>query len=635
MPLEDGRRPSVATTGSKVVFNGDGTVTKTPRKTSHAAIARARREYNWLYRLGPTDAVPQVHDFSEADGSITMSDAGVPIGADNAPPDWQEQLSEILNILKKFGCQHNDLSPIEVLVDPGNKKLRLVDFAVASSGGSLLYEPPARWFAKTRTTADECILSYLDLVLNGPPDGTEPHVFVLWNPDTAQACIEQIGTRFRVVWQACYQPHFWVRCHGSRDRGLNKLYGMRRTHRNDKGNQPFYVLVVLDEQPNYGHRQNMFTGIDEFVNVNIFDVKVQLRDGKAGEVHGSLNLHEALRNLRVLTPYPESLKAAPLDIWYSWRPKFDSLEIMTEALRGELQGCYSFLRRPDFSVAGEIKGDIDLLVDDYHGAKRVLGGIAYKENRSCWRRGQGRPVDEGGYKVANRVSIGGREVQVDIRHVGDGYLDEQWQRDLLTNSSGSFRRPFRDVEVEFWALLHHYLNHKWLLSPRHLHLLSTVREDAGDGLVVGGFSGAFNLGQESPLNDRTVRTRCALELQRYMRSKGYKDVAASELSIPWGAWRRDRSALHLDRDRSHQCSRERNWSGTRDAAWVGLLRWGNSSWTVRLSTLKVAAGLSQGAIRGAAMCTLERLFLERPDVFNMLVALKRRVKLFRRASRKV
>ena len=55
--------------------------------------------------------------------------------------------------------------------------------------------------------------------------------------------------------------------------------------------------------------------------------------------------------------------------------------------------------------------DIDILTNNYFLFKAISGGKSRK----------GPMVEDGGYKVCNKVRINNVEVDVDVRHMGDNY----------------------------------------------------------------------------------------------------------------------------------------------------------------------------------------------------------------------
>jgi hypothetical protein len=129
----------------------------------------------------------------------------------------------------------------------------------------------------------------------------EACVFVIWATarHAADSIIADAAGRFRlaavfeVVWPG---PHF--------ARNLTRLYGASLPQGSKKerqvGTGPFLLLVAVDERPRYGVRRTS-RGFRR-LNVNAYRAKRRYRRWAGGSfaVHGSLDSHEAERDLRLL-----------------------------------------------------------------------------------------------------------------------------------------------------------------------------------------------------------------------------------------------------------------------------------------------------------------------------------------------
>ncbi len=140
---------------------------------------------------------------------------------------------------------------------------------------------------------------------------------------------------------------------------------------------------------------------------------------------------------------------------------------------------------------GDFSGhdDIDLLCDDPDTFKQLIGG----EEVECRKR-----------KIQLLVMIAGQEVSVDLRYVGDGYMDEKWEKDMLSR-----RVAYNDTiyvpnhEDYVYSLLYHGFYHKRVLKTDYLTRVLTVSEEYNMGL------------REDNLFDM---------LNRYMDVNGYSDT---------------------------------------------------------------------------------------------------------------
>jgi hypothetical protein len=145
--------------------------------------------------------------------------------------------------------------------------------------------------------------------VTGPP---EPCVFVVWS--TARTVEERIladlRRRFRLldVREIAWPTESFAR-------NLTRLYGTALESGSDKerqvGAEPFLVVVALDERPRYGLRRTS-RGLRR-VNVRTAAAKRRYRRWAGPfRVHGSLDAHEAKRDLRLL------LGRDPRDLGGGW-----------------------------------------------------------------------------------------------------------------------------------------------------------------------------------------------------------------------------------------------------------------------------------------------------------------------------
>ena len=79
------------------------------------------------------------------------------------------------------------------------------------------------------------------------------------------------------------------------------------------------------------------------------------------------------------------------------------------------------------------KEDIDILVNDYFLFKRISDCHSYKNKNLNFISNSGDPLDDGGFKVSNYIKINDKVVKLDVRYVGDGYFDTNWQKNILNN----------------------------------------------------------------------------------------------------------------------------------------------------------------------------------------------------------
>jgi predicted Ser/Thr protein kinase len=491
---------------SVVYKTTDGAIIK--RYNADVPITKLEREVYWLDRLRETGLVPELLAVDRSSPALLMSDSGEPITTVNAPNDWERQLVSLMKLLKDNKCLHNDLSEHEILVRDG--KLRVTDFGSAIESKNDGIFAVEDFCERTRYYLDDYVVNYIRFRLFGPSPGSEPHCFVLWKAGEHVNIQNEISNKFDILRAVIYTPHLFSGGERNRNAILDKFYCGRPCPHGDKGRAPFILYFVLDREPRYETRANPFRGTLDTVNVNVFDLKMKLRCGRTGFLHGSDSIQECFDNLEALTIRPEGL---PKSYWLCWRPTFASVPEFFEHLNGVAGLDYLVLRNFDGLVRDQAdqSSDIDILVNDFYLFKRASGAIGYK-HKSVKRRGPA--LEYGGYKVAGYVAIGGHEISADIRFVGDGYYCEQWERDMLARRVRLGGMFVPDTENLFYSLLYHALVHKRRVSNQYRQVLGEM---------------ASSVGLDGKLAEFDHRLWALLD--GFMRDKGYEYVRPRELSI--------------------------------------------------------------------------------------------------------
>ena len=100
-----------------------------------------------------------------------------------------------------------------------------------------------------------------------------------------------------------------------------------------------------------------------------------------------------------------------------------------------------------------------------------------------------------------KAAVGGKEVAVDLRHIGDGYLDKKWEYHILKNRKVFDRMCFIPEETDhMYSLLYHALIQKRAVSDDYCEILSAF------------FGSAFS--------DGSRQERLAV-LETFMKQNGY------------------------------------------------------------------------------------------------------------------
>lgn len=432
------------------ILNIEGDIVK-KKYYSHNQILY-QTEMHWLKKLGSSPFIPELIEYSDDALSLTTRYSGEPISAENAPADWEKQLTDILFFLKQADCHHGDLLPQNLLVKNG--KLRVIDFAFALSP-SKNYETNN----KIRTFSDAYAHDRLSQFIKGIPAGAEVHGFTVWDALDADDIEQELKKSLNIIDKITFSPLLYTEYCADRITWLEKFYDTNNTYGAKKGNRQFCTFVVVSENPVYERRGKIFDKGTSVVNTEIFDIKVRLRANRKNFLHASDNLEEARRNLKYL-----SRKERSLPFLYSEmsRPTFHSTSEIFSTLNDLKDVSYVLLRTPE-----NRSEDYDILCDDYFAVKRALGGIAYKTHSKLLFRTVGDPVDEDGFKVAQYVKFQDDKIRFDIRYVGDGYYPRNWQKQILKN------RVLRDgiyvcsKEDEFYGKAYHALFQKLNLPKKY------------------------------------------------------------------------------------------------------------------------------------------------------------------------
>lgn len=123
---------------------------------------------------------------------------------------------------------------------------------------------------------------------------------------------------------------------------------------------------------------------------------------------------------------------------------------------------YVILRNwEEFPEALTLNGheDIDLLCSDVEQTIQAMKAVPIRKSN-----------------VHFAVTIGQRTISVDIRHIGDGYYDKDWETDMLFK-----RQKFKDLcyvldsENYFFSLLYHALIQKPFIKEDYIERLTKFR----------------------------------------------------------------------------------------------------------------------------------------------------------------
>ncbi len=513
----------IKTRSAVIQIDGDIVVKRYRASNKHLY----HNECLWLKSLASAAFTPKIISCSDEDLSLTMKYCGEPISSDNAPADWDRQIRSILLTLSAADCHHGDLLQQNILVH--NSMLYVIDFATACS-------PRTTAAKKKRTYADAYTESRLRYFLEAIDPGTEIHLFVVWSTKHVQSVESQIGKKLRLIDKISFTPHLYGDYGMDRISWLKRFYNAPYLLGSPKGKLPFCAFIVSSSRGDYEPRRRVFSNEWRIVKSDIFDLKFELRAGREGYLHSSDNLEEVRRNLKWLAYDNESL---PYRYVTRARPQFASLSHAFEALNKLPNTKYVLMRRPAVENTDGAE-DYDILCDNFFVVKRALGGVAYKTHSSKLFQNVGMAYDEGGYKVANHVSIDGRKVPFDIRYVGDGYYPTSWQRRMLE------RRVFENgayvcaPEDEYFGKAYHALFHKIELPKKYLDYF-------GSRLHV--------------TNAAELRTKLLQVTREYLDEKSYVITRPKDFTIPFNGLARKKYAATREVYLARREVRAANYSG--------------------------------------------------------------------------
>ena len=338
---------------------------------------------------------------------------------------------------------------------------------------------------------------------------SEIHLFILWqNALHKKNQIENdLFNSFELL--EIYEVA-WPREEFSKE--LSRFYGENLPKNSHKerhcGVGPFICYVIRDNSPDYQLR--MTSKGHRLVNANIFDKKALFRKwtNHPHLIHATDNLDESRVQLFLITgksiisfENKKSSNEKPIIEKVSGFHA-NSLVSFFESLNATVN--YVVLRNFD-SLETELNSkhpDIDLLSDDPNTLIRVLGAVKKYKNENS---------------VQHFIKIDGKTISIDVRHPGDNYYCQSWERDILLT-----REKYRNIFVpsklnHFYSLLYHVLLHKRELTSDYVRALRSSAYD----LKLPDFQDCF------------VGKNMLRSLLCFMDEKKYNLVEPKDLSVFW------------------------------------------------------------------------------------------------------
>ena len=115
--------------------------------------------------------------------------------------------------------------------------------------------------------------------------------------------------------------------------------------------------------------------------------------------------------------------------------------------------------------------DIDILVNNYFLFKRISDCHSYKFKNLNLISNSGDPVEDNGIKVSNYIKIKNKIIKLDVRFIGDGYFDINWQKKILNNRKYHLGYYIPNHENFIYSLLYHIVYHKGYIDKKYINVL--------------------------------------------------------------------------------------------------------------------------------------------------------------------
>jgi len=340
--------------------------------------------------------------------------------------------------------------------------------------------------------------------------------FIIWENGRHQE--KEISQLLRKRFSLLYAAEItWSQRHVARN--FSRLYdqpGIEKAQKaNNVGDGPFAVYVVCDESPQYKYDKSV-SGDIEIVNAKVAHSKAEFRNLLDGKflVHSSNNVREFFEQMVLLVGprtlekiletstwdgaiHPISNDLVGANGWSSFEEMFSVLHYSSNYLVLRNFECL-----PDkFFGSGE--KDIDFLCDRL---------FRFTAATNATKRG--RPDKLSAYSLR----VAGHDIPIDVRYVGDGYYDEQWQCLMLSRKTlhnGQVYVPRTDDL--FFSLLYHAKIQKREVKEEYVLTLERLASEIGMSWV----------DRETILSDK----QAAALILGYLRASGFKYVKPQDRGV--------------------------------------------------------------------------------------------------------
>lgn len=292
----------------------------------------------------------------------------------------------------------------------------------------------------------------------------EVHIFIIWEKARymQEQIIEDIQKKFLIL--EIYSVE-WSQKKFSEN--LTRFYGVKLGKHSGKerhcGRGGFLLILIKDLRPKYELRRTSRGA--ERVNINLFDAKAKYREWTGGghKIHATNSKEEVRHDLILLLGIrlEEYEKKFSTKVWdgsvtklkkdlfgaYGWKCLEQAFEVLNETTNYLVMRNYEGLPEECYIGGHE---DIDLLAENQREVITLLNAVKYGKKK---------------YRVQYKILVGGKEVLLDIRYLGDNYYDAIWQKNMMAGRILYQNWLYIMNEKDyFYSLLYHALIHKPHLS---------------------------------------------------------------------------------------------------------------------------------------------------------------------------
>lgn len=294
--------------------------------------------------------------------------------------------------------------------------------------------------------------------------------FAIWNEALSKQdeILADLGAHFDILGD--FEIH-WSDQHYYRN--INRLYervgGFGALDGWDEkiGPTPFRFVVVRNRDPQYTWKQSV-SGAIEPSNEKVVAAKYRYRNWfeKPYQIHSSNNISELLIQIALLLGAERAERVLGAtecitevlhkdlegaDGWDSWKQLFSVLNM----------GCKYLVLRNYEGLPDRLEdADVDFLCDNFQRLASAANVVQFED----------RPFK-------GDMMVGGDQISVDIRYVGDGYYPAPWQVDMLQRRrtlDGFFVPAPDDL---FFSMFYHCKIQKPVVKPKYVPKLTALADE--------------------------------------------------------------------------------------------------------------------------------------------------------------